>query len=345
MEQPVIAVSDVHGHVDEMVETVNAAHDYVDDGDLIEYDGDSYSWGDGEYGLVINGDLLDRGPQNVEALELVDDLVADDPDRLGYTLGNHEMYGMFPDLVADYYADGDPVEDHSFWYVMDDDHREQLLTYVAEGVIEPVVETEITYVHGGAQELPPADDLAYTTRRMGASLLHAVRRDAEDYRQVQEDFFERTPEPRADIDAEGIYDALLGVERTDDGDIAAGSGLVWERFHNLPADVPPQVVGHTRGTYLSDVLDEHTENPTQHGNAVDINTLRDAVTGHTEHVSAFIDDADGYRSLDISDGSIVAEREHSFARERGETAGATPVEDDGRLARIRASIERLLGRD
>lgn len=342
MPRPLIAVSDIHGYVDETLETVNTVHEYVDDGPLIEHDGDSYSWGDGEYGLLINGDLLDRGPQNEEALEMVDDLLEDDPERLQYTLGNHEMFAMFPDLVAEYYADGDPVEEHSFWYDMDDEHREQLLTHVAEGDIRPAIEDDgLLYVHGGTDDVPDIEDLAYTTRRMGASLLHAFRRGDADFRQVQQDFFQRKPEPRSDIDAEGIYDDLLGVERTDDGDIAAGSGLVWERFSELPLDVPAQVVGHTRGAYLSEALDDHIENPTQHGNAVDINTIRDMVQDHSDHASVFVDDEDGYRTIDVSDGAVVGEREHSFAVS-GRTCTAPTTMDDGRFERLQAYIQRLL---
>jgi len=345
MSRPLIAVSDVHGYVDEAIETINAAHAYVEEGSLIEHDGNSYSWGDGEYGLLINGDLLDRGPQNEAALEMVDDLLEDDPDRLQYTLGNHEMFAMFPDLVAEYYADGDPVEDHSFWYDMDDRHREQVLTYVAEGIIEPAIEDDgLLYVHGGTREPPAVDDLAYTTRRMGAALLHAFRRGDEDFRAVQEDFFERKPEPRSDIDAEGIYDELLGVERSEDGDIAAGSGLVWERFHNLPLAVPPQVVGHARGRYLSEELGTDLENPTQHGNAVDINTLRDMVTGHSDHASVFIDDDAGYRSLDIADGAVIDERRHGFAIDDSCTSPtqALDTDPDGRFERLQSSVRRLL---
>lgn len=342
MSRPLIAVSDIHGYVDETLETVNAAHEYVDEGPLIEHDGDSYSWGDGEYGLLINGDLLDRGPQNEEALEMVGDLLDDDPDRLQYTLGNHEMFAMFPDLVAEYYADGDPVEEHSFWYDMDDEQREQLLTHVTEGDIEPAIENDgLLYVHGGTDGYPEIDDIAYTTRRMGASLLQAFRRGDEDFRQVQQDFFQRKPEPRKDIDAEGIYDDLLGVERTEDGDIAAGSGLVWERFHNLPLDVPAQVVGHTRGEYLSEELDDDIENPTQHGNAVNINTVRDMVTGHSDHASVLVDDDDGYQTIDVSDGVVVDEREHSFAV-GGRTCTAPATPDDGRFDRLQAYIQRLL---
>jgi hypothetical protein len=57
----VVAISDVHGAYDAMVETLRNA-------DILD---DKLSWAGGTSHLVIVGDILDRGPRSRDAMDLL----------------------------------------------------------------------------------------------------------------------------------------------------------------------------------------------------------------------------------------------------------------------------------
>lgn len=85
----VVAVSDVHGSYDRLVALLSA-------NGLVAADGGSpvkYSWAGGSRILVCVGDLVDKGAQSVEVLDLMMKLEAEAPRSGGeviVTIGNHE---------------------------------------------------------------------------------------------------------------------------------------------------------------------------------------------------------------------------------------------------------------
>lgn len=92
----VVAVSDVHGDYEAMVATLTAAG-------VIDADG---NWSGGGSALVITGDLLDRGPDSRQAMDLVMALepqAAEAGGQVHLLLGNHEVMNLVGDLryVAD----------------------------------------------------------------------------------------------------------------------------------------------------------------------------------------------------------------------------------------------------
>jgi calcineurin-like phosphoesterase family protein len=87
----VVALSDVHGAYDAMVETLTTVG-------LIDA---SRQWVGGRAHLVIVGDLLDRGPRSRDAMDLLMRLEGEATaagGRVHVLIGNHESMNMIGDL-------------------------------------------------------------------------------------------------------------------------------------------------------------------------------------------------------------------------------------------------------
>ncbi len=84
MEESTFVVGDVHGHHDELIEALRA-HGLVDESD---------DWAGGRTHLWFLGDFVDRGPDGVEAIDLVRKLQRQADAEGGFVqslLGNHEV--------------------------------------------------------------------------------------------------------------------------------------------------------------------------------------------------------------------------------------------------------------
>jgi len=89
--EKIVAIADVHGAYDAMVETLQQAD--VIDGEL--------RWSGGATHLVIVGDLLDRGPKSRDAMDLLMRLESEAPAAGGavhVVIGNHESMNLIGDL-------------------------------------------------------------------------------------------------------------------------------------------------------------------------------------------------------------------------------------------------------
>lgn len=89
--QRVVAIADVHGAYEAMVETLGNVGILDDD----------LAWAGGEAHLVIVGDLLDRGPRSRDALDILMRLegeAAAAGGKVHVLIGNHEMMNMVGDL-------------------------------------------------------------------------------------------------------------------------------------------------------------------------------------------------------------------------------------------------------
>jgi len=87
----IVAVSDIHGAYDALVETLQHA-DVMDD---------KLAWSGGKTHFVITGDLLDRGPESRLVMDLIMRLEREAPlagGRVHQLLGNHEVMNLIGDL-------------------------------------------------------------------------------------------------------------------------------------------------------------------------------------------------------------------------------------------------------
>ena len=111
----VVAIADVHGAYEAMVETLGNV-------DILN---DELGWAGGESHLVIVGDLLDRGPRSRDALDLLMRIESEAETAGGKVhvlIGNHESMNMIGDLryvsKSEYaaFADDETQEQRNRWY-------------------------------------------------------------------------------------------------------------------------------------------------------------------------------------------------------------------------------------
>ncbi|NNC57160.1 MAG: hypothetical protein HKO12_06345 [Woeseiaceae bacterium] len=112
----VVAIADVHGAFDAMVETLQRA-DVIDAG---------MGWAAGGTHLVIVGDILDRGPKSRDAMDLLMRLEEEARAAGGavhVVIGNHESMNLIGDLryvsKAEYaaFANDETAEERERWFV------------------------------------------------------------------------------------------------------------------------------------------------------------------------------------------------------------------------------------
>lgn len=236
----IVSISDIHGYLDRARSALLTLTDHPDyDPVVVDEDG-TVHWAGGNYVLVFNGDLVDRGPANEAVLELVSRLGAQAPaGRVRVTLGNHEAIVLSPDQFG--FRD---------WYsgrVSSEARRAFLRRILSGHVVAAYQGYNVTYAHAGTPEPYDVETVNESLRDAAAELLAAVDStdDAATQRRVLEE-----------------YETVLGVGS---GHLKGpGAGLVWLDFEHLPADAPPQVVGHTRHT-----------TPEQKGNVYCQNVIRD----------------------------------------------------------------------
>lgn len=219
----IVSISDVHGYLEEFRSALTAVGETDDHDPVVTTDSDGQlHWADNDYLLLVNGDLIDRGPANEACLDLVGRLMAEAPEgRVRYHLGNHEMAVLFPDMF------GWPG---TFSVELAPAERQTFVEAVAEGAVPAAFEGyEYTYSHAGSNDtidVPAVNDSAAVA---AAEVLE-------------------TPE---DEDGEGRqreiasrHDAVFGLS----GMFGRGAeaGLLWMDFEHMREDAPPQVVGHTR---------------------------------------------------------------------------------------------------
>lgn len=299
--EPVIALSDVHGYLDEAVELLDAAGDADHIEPLIDYryqDGQytEVIWTGGDQTLVLNGDLIARGPQNREALEFVWDL-QDSAKQQGYedgvvyTLGNQEAYALCPERTVQVFndklgttmADIEMDKDAYYWWHMDDDMRDELALRIRQGDIVAVFEhDDILYSHAGM-----ADETAV-------------------------DAINETVQYGEEMCPEEEYLELIGKD-----------GELWPAFEKVVETADrPQVVGHTPARFCS-----HSEpHPAQYGNVINTDSILEYVNGKTSEYGLVVEEQGEVYALRY-DGECVEQEE----------LGWLPVEaEEGRDASLSA---------
>lgn len=278
-----ICITDIHGYLDEALEALGELEEETG----LELLGDR-KWSS-EHKLILNGDMFDRGPQNREALEWA----LENADI--YIVGNHEFFAIFPDVVNEFMSESyfeHHGEEGLYWLYMDEEMRHRILKAVAKGEIVPAYQgPKYIYSHSGSDERPEVERLNRELREVGRKLLEAHKDmregDKEAFVQAQRDLVE-VVETENGNELESEYPSLFDVRRDEEGRTVTG-GIVWNRFYNLNTEVP-QVVGHTMGVYMKD--EGFNWNPQWRAEAVNINTIRDAVRGDS-NIAVSVEDEEG----------------------------------------------------
>lgn len=226
----IVSLSDMHGYLADAERALLAVGEHPDYDPVVarDVDGD-LRWADNDYVLVFNGDLVDRGPDSAGCVDLAFRLQDEAPaGRVRYHVGNHEEFLLFRALV-----DRD-------WYcsTVSDDEWRAFLDRTVDGRVTVAYEGHnYVYSHAGS---PNGVDCSRSNGRLtsAAEEILTAGDDEERLRDLVEE-----------------YNDVFGVG---DGDgRGPGAGPLWLDFEHLPADAPPQVVGHTM----------HDE-PTRTGNVV-----------------------------------------------------------------------------
>jgi len=240
-EPRIVSISDIHGYLDAGRSALTTLGDHSDFDPIVETDDDGrLHWvGDDSYVLVVNGDLVDRGPENQGVIELVERLAREaPPGHVRVTLGNHEWGVLFPDLVR-----------WEGWFSgqRTDADRRQLCSVVERGHIVAAYEGyNFTYAHAGLV----AD---YEAKTVNDRLVDAVR-------ELREAI--GTPDD-ADTQHHLVENSRQVLALGGQGGRGFGAGIVWLDFRFLTGTAPPQIVGHTR-----------QDDPVQKGNVVCENVIR-----------------------------------------------------------------------
>lgn len=220
---PIVSVSDIHGYLQDGQSALLTLRDHPEYEPVVTEDSDGrLHWADNDYILIFNGDLIDRGPQNFETVQMVQRLIQEaPPGRVRVTLGNHEMGILTPSLFG-----------WDRWYSgqVGIEGRTSLVSAILDGHVVAAYEGyNVTYVHAGAgkpYEVPKVND----ELQEAATELHGnigELNDAQLQRRIVND-----------------HPLVLGMGNPH----AKGrdAGLIWIDLKHLPEDAPPQVVGHTR---------------------------------------------------------------------------------------------------
>lgn len=219
----IVSISDIHGYLEDARSALLAVGESDQFDPVVATDDDGLlHWADNDYVLVFNGDLIDRGDYSDETVALALRLMREaPPGRVRYLLGNHEMAILCPSVLywPRTYSQGLPRE-----------RRHQFIRLVASGVITAAFEGyAYTYSHAGDTDGVDVDGVNEATRRAGNELLASL--DSGQYQSTQSDIPTR-------------FDDVFGLG----GPKGRGedAGLLWMDFQHMPADAPPQIVGHTK---------------------------------------------------------------------------------------------------
>lgn len=230
----IISISDIHGYLGAARNALTAVGRTDEFDPVVTEDEDGrLHWAGNNYLLLINGDLIDRGDQNRECLDLVERLATEaPPGRVRYHLGNHEMAVLFPNRFR--WPGVYSIE-------LDDDSRRSFIQHVAAGTVPVGFEGyQYTYSHAGANR-------EFDVKKVNEQVKEAARRlltmlDKGRYEDEQ-------------LDVVDDYDQVFGTGgRFGRG---ASAGLLWMDFKHMEKSAPPQVVGHSRHvrpTWVGDVI-------------------------------------------------------------------------------------------
>ena len=239
-QPPIVQISDIHGYLEDARSALLTIGDTDEHPPIVTVDdSDTIHWADNDYMLVINGDVIDRGPNNEAAVEMVWRLIAEAPaGRVRYHIGNHEMPILVPEVLN---------WPNTYSNTMANTQRESFLKRVIEGDVTAAF-AGYTYVYSHAGDNEPFDpqDINERLRTAAERLLdnHGIPGEASIHEEVVAE-----------------YDRIF--ELGEMGGRGPSGGLCWMDFKHMEESAPPQVVGHSmRST------------PSRNGDVICGNTIR-----------------------------------------------------------------------
>ena len=267
----IVSISDIHGYLAPARSALLTLTTHADYEPVVTRDASGQlHWAGNDYVLVFNGDLIDRGPQNVGTLQMVARLSDEaPPGRVRVTLGNHEMGVLTPALF---------MWDSWFSGQVGADGRRTLVQAILRGLVVAAYDGyNVTYAHAGQPEEYAVsavnDDLTAAAQQLQGLIGGGA--DTSIQQQIVED-----------------YPVVLGMGSHHLK--GPDAGLVWVDFAHLPADAPPQIVGHTRhdeitqrGQLICENVIRNTQDA-QGGEAVVVET-QDEIAGLTRQANGDVD--------------------------------------------------------
>lgn len=249
----VVSVSDVHGHRERFESALLTLADHPECEPIVERGSDGLRWVAGtSSALVINGDVVNKGPDSAGCLDLVWRLQRDAPDgHVRFLLGNSELGLVYPTP---------PEYDVVYAHRVGDDERRAFLERMASGDVALAFEGHrYDYVHAGAPEGVDPASLDESLRSVATAHLNTVGKPDE-----RESFDRLVAEHCPDLESPDI-DPDAGEDLSD----APEAGCIFLHFSHLPADAPRQIVGHTPRKTITrtgnvvcqDVVLENAESP------------------------------------------------------------------------------------
>ena len=219
----IVSISDIHGYLDAARSALLTLRDHPEyDPVVVQDDNGCLHWADNDYILVFNGDLVDRGPSNVETLQMVQRLIEEAPlGHVRITLGNHEMGILTPTLFR---------WDSWFSGNVGLAGRRALLDAILDGHLVAAYDGyDVTYAHAG--QANEYDTTTVNGRLVDAAdqLRDTIGGECDTYTQ------------RAVVDENPL---VFGMGKSHPK--GPDAGLIWIDFQHIPPDAQPQVVGHTR---------------------------------------------------------------------------------------------------
>lgn len=223
----VVSVSDVHGYRDRFESALSTPAYHPDFDPVVEREDGDLRWcGGDDYVLVVNGDLVNRGPDSAGCVDLVRRLREQAPDgHVRRLLGNHDLVIPYP---------SPPGWDWFWANGVDDDRRRRFWERTLDGdVTVAFAGHRYTYTHAGSPD--GVDQVAVNERfrDLARRLVDSVGTVGE-----SEDFERAVAETTPELVWPDLDEVSEMRENPD-------AGVVWLDWSFLRVDSPPQVVGHT----------------------------------------------------------------------------------------------------
>jgi len=236
----IVHSSDIHGYIEEFRSALMAVGETAEYDPIVTIDKKGrIHWADNDYVLVINGDLIDRGPANEACVEMAWRLLDEAPEgRIQYHIGNHELPILMPRLLG--WPDTYSTE-------RTDSQRHAFVERIIAGDISAAFEGyNYVYSHAGSNEPISPIELNKTLREAATTLA---------------DYIGQQNELSKHKHLTNKYNRLFGTG--ENGGRGPSAGLCWLDFEHLKETAPPQIVGHSM-----------RRRPIRKGNVVCANVIR-----------------------------------------------------------------------